>query len=55
MPVKYAKEDLSVGDEDVATPEKIWKWKYLERIAGEISQGKVFLLVYSLVPIAQRL
>ena len=39
LPVTYTKEDLPVDDEDVATPEKIRKWKYLERIAGEITQG----------------
>ena len=39
LPVTYAKEDLPVDDEDVATPEKIRKWKYLERIASEITQG----------------
>ena len=31
---------LPVGDEDVATPEKIKRWKYLERIASKITQGK---------------
>ena len=40
LPVTYMKEDLLVDDEDVATPEKIRKWKYLERIAGEITQGQ---------------
>ena len=40
MPATYTKEDLPVDDEDVATPEKIRKWKYLERIAGEITQGQ---------------
>ena len=40
LPVTYMKEDLPVDDEDVATPEKIRKWKYLERIAGEITQGQ---------------
>ena len=29
-----------VADEDVATPEKIKRWKYLERIASKITQGK---------------
>ena len=36
----YTKEDLPVGDEDVATPENIKRWKYLEKIAGEITQGQ---------------
>ena len=40
LPVTYMKEDLPVDDEDAATPEKIRKWKYLERIADEISQGQ---------------
>ena len=40
MPITYTKEDLPVDDEDVATPEKIRKWKYLERIAGEITLGQ---------------
>ena len=38
LPVTYTKEDLPVDDEDVTTQEKIWKWKYLEKIAGEITQ-----------------
>ena len=41
LPVTYTKEDLPVDDEDVATPEKIRKWKYLERVAGEITQWQV--------------
>ena len=40
LPVIYTKDDLPVGDEDVATPEKIKKWKYLERIADEITLGQ---------------
>ena len=40
LPVTYTKEDLPVDDEDVAKPEKIRKWKYLEKIAGEITQGQ---------------
>ena len=40
LPVTYTKEDLPVDDEDVATPEKIRKGKYLERIAGEITEGQ---------------
>ena len=40
LPVTYNKEDLRVYDEDVATPETIKKWKYLERIAGEITLGQ---------------
>ena len=40
LPVTYTKEDFPVDDEDVATPEKIKRWKYLERIAGGITQGQ---------------
>ena len=40
LPVTYTKEDLPVDDEDVGTPEKMRKWKYLERIAGEVTQGQ---------------
>ena len=40
LPVIYTKDDLPVGDEDVATPEKIKRWKYLERIACETTQGQ---------------
>ena len=40
LPVTYTKEDLPVDDEDVVTPEKIRKRKYLKRIAGEITQGQ---------------
>ena len=38
FPVTYAKTDLPVGDEDVVTPSKIKEWKYLEKIADEITQ-----------------
>ena len=38
LPVTYAKTDLPVGDEDVVTPNKIKEWKYLEKIADEITQ-----------------
>ena len=40
LPVTYTKEDLHVDGEDVATPEKIKRWKYLERIADEITPGQ---------------
>ena len=55
LSVTYTKEDLPVDNEDVATLEKIKEWKYPEGIAGEITQGNVFLLAYSSVAIAQRL
>ena len=38
LPVTFLKENLPIDDEDVATPEKIRKWKYLERIVDEITQ-----------------
>ena len=40
LPVIHTKEDLPVDDEDVATSEKIKRWKYLERIVGEITLGQ---------------
>ena len=40
LPVTYTKGDLPVDGEDVATLEKIRKWKYLQRIAGDITQGQ---------------
>ena len=40
LTVAYTKEDLPVDDEDVGTPETMRKWKYLERIAGEVTQGQ---------------
>ena len=40
LPVTYTKEDLPVDDEEVAIPEKIRKWKYLQRVTGEITQGQ---------------
>ena len=40
LPVTYTKEDLPVDGEDVATPEKIKRWEYLERIACETTQGQ---------------
>ena len=55
LPVTYTKEDLPVDDEDVAIPEKIRKWKYLERITGEITQGQCISIGLLLVAIAQRI
>ena len=40
LPVSYIRENLLVGDEDIATPDKIKDWKYLERIADKIIQKK---------------
>ena len=40
LPVIHTKKDLPVDDEDVATSEKIKRWKYLERIVGEITLGQ---------------
>ena len=33
LPVSYTRENLLVGDEDIAIPDKMKDWKYLERIA----------------------
>ena len=38
LQVTYAKTDLPVGDENVVTLNKIKEWKYLEKIADEITQ-----------------
>lgn len=38
LPVRYTKNDLPLGDEDVVTASKIKEWKYLEKIADEITQ-----------------
>ena len=32
----YAKQDLPVDEQEIATPEKVKKWNYLEEIANEI-------------------
>ena len=40
LPVSYSRENLPVGDEDISTPDKIKDWKYLEKIADKITQGK---------------
>ena len=40
LPVTYAKNNLPVGDENVVTPNKIKEWKYLEKIADEITPAK---------------
>ena len=40
LPVSYTRKNLLVGDKDIATPDKIKDWKYLERIADKIIQGK---------------
>ena len=39
VPVSYTRENLPLGD-DIATPDRIKDWKYLERIADKIIQGK---------------
>ena len=38
LPVSYTRDNLLVRDEDIATPND---WKYLERIADKIIQGKL--------------
>ena len=40
LPVSYTRGNLLVGDEDIATLDKIKDWKYLERISDKIIQGK---------------
>ena len=40
LPVSYTRKNLLVGNEYIATPDKIKDWKYLERIAEKIIQGK---------------
>ena len=40
LPVSYTRENLPVVDEDIATPDKFKDWRYLERIADKIIQGK---------------
>ena len=40
IPVSYSRENLPVGDENIATPDKVKDWKYLERIADKIILGK---------------
>ena len=40
LPVSYTRENLLVGDENIATPDKIKGRKYLERIVDKIIQGK---------------
>ena len=40
LPGLYTRENLPVGDEDIATPDKIKDWKYLEKIADKIIQEK---------------
>ena len=40
LPVSYTRENLLVGDEDIATSDKIKDWEYLKRIADKIIQKK---------------
>ena len=40
LPVSYTRKNLPVGDEVIATPDKIKDWKYLEKIADKIIQGE---------------
>ena len=39
IPKAYTKDDLPVDSSEIATPEKIKKWKYLQEISEEISQS----------------
>ena len=48
IPKAYTKDDLPIDSSEIATPEKIKKWKYLQEIAEEISHSddvKVELLI----------
>ena len=48
IPKAYTKDDLSVDSSEIATPEKIKKWKYLQEISEETSHSddvKVELLI----------
>ena len=45
LPVSYTRENLPVEDEDIATPDKIKDWKYVEKIADKIIQGKDISIV----------
>ena len=38
LPKVYSKKTLPVEKEEVATPEKVSKWKYLDSIKSEITQ-----------------
>ena len=54
LPVSYTRENLPVGGEDIATPDKIRDWKNLGRIAHKIIQVKISVLVFLLVAIVPR-
>ncbi|MEL7338835.1 MAG: DUF1759 domain-containing protein [Bacteroidota bacterium] len=48
LPKCYAQSDLSVSSDEIAIPEKIRSWKYLERIKQEICQtdeGEIGILI----------
>ena len=36
LPRAYTKQNLSVDEQGIATPEKVKKWNYLEGISNEI-------------------
>ena len=53
IPKAYTKVDLPVDSSEIATPERIKKWKYLHEISEEISQNddvKVELLIVLIAP-----
>ena len=54
LPVSYTRENLPVGGEDIAAPDKIRDWKNLCRIAHKIIQVKISVLVFLLVAIVPR-
>ena len=39
IPKVFSRDELQVDAEDIATPEKIAKWEYLDEILHEISQS----------------
>ena len=45
IPKAFSWDELQVDAEDIATPEKIAKWEYLDKILHEISQSLMWKLV----------
>ena len=54
LPVSYTRENLLVGDEHIATPDKIKDRKYLERIADTTFRKKISVLAFLLVAIVPK-
>ena len=55
LPKTFTKRFLSLDQDYIAKPSKLKQWKYLEGIYLKSIKEMIFLWVYSLVPIAQRL